>query len=77
MGAVLTKFRNFRNIGFKSFTPVVEYASEIWGHKENIQCESIHQRACRYYMGVHPKTPILALIANMGWPTSQIKDKEI
>ncbi len=24
-------------------------------------------------MGVHPKTSILALIGDMGWPTSQIK----
>ncbi len=46
-------------------SPVLEYASEIWGYKENIECESIHQRACRYYMGVHPKTPILALIGDM------------
>ncbi len=46
---------------------------EIWGYKENIKCERIHQRASRYYMGVHPKTSILALISDMGSPTSQIK----
>ncbi len=81
MGAVSTKFRNFGNIGFKSFTklfdssvsPVLEYASEIRGYKENIQCERIHQRPSRYYMGVHPKTLILALIGDMGWPASKIK----
>ncbi len=53
---------------------ILEYASEIWGYKENIECERIHhQRANRYYMGIHPKTPILTLIGDMGWLTSQIK----
>ncbi len=58
LGAVLSKLRNFGNIGFKSFTkvfdssvlPVLEYASEIWGYKDNIQGERILQRASRYYM---------------------------
>ncbi len=72
LGTVLTKLLS-GNTGFKSFTklfdssvsPVLEYAPEIWGYKQNIQCERIHQKA-----SVHPKTPILALIGDMEWPTS-------
>ena len=81
LGAVLTKFRSFGNIGFNSFSklydssvaPVLEYGSEVWGYAENVKCERIQQRACRYYIGVHPKTPILALTGDMGWVPAQIK----
>ena len=39
LGAVITKFRNFENIGFSTFTkmndtsvvPVMNYASIVWG----------------------------------------------
>ena len=81
LGAVLTKFRSFGNIGYNSFTklfncsvaPVLEYSSEVWGYRENLQCERIQQRACRYFLGVHPKTPILALTGDMGWVPVHIK----
>ena len=40
LGAVLTKFKNFRNIGFNklqklfdtSVSPILGYASEVWGY---------------------------------------------
>ena len=80
LGAVLTKFKNFRNIGFNTFqtlfdtsvSPILGYASEVWGYKDNVLCERVHQRASRYYLGVHPKTPLLALTGDMGWKTAQI-----
>ena len=80
LGAVLTKFKNFRNNGFNTFqklfdtsvSPILGYASEVWGYKDNVLCERVHQRASRYYLGVHPKTPLLALTGDMGWKTAQI-----
>jgi len=65
LGAVITKFRNYKNIGFQTFTrlfdasvsPVLEYGSEIWGYKDNILCERVQQRASRYFLGVPPKLP--------------------
>ena len=81
LGAILAKFKEFGNVGFKAFTKlfesnvatVSEYASEVWGYGENVSCERIQQRASRFYLGVHPKTPTLALIGDIGWSTAQLK----
>ena len=77
---VISKFSNFMNIGYTTFSklfqtsvsPILEYASEVWGYKEYIKCERVHQRAARYYLGVHPKTPKLALTGDMGWSSAKL-----
>ncbi len=68
---------SFTKLFDSSVSPVLAYASEIWRYKENIQCDRIHQRASRYYMGVHPKTHILVLIGDLGCPHLKSKDTEI
>ena len=48
LGAIISKFKQFRNIGYSTFTklfftsvsPIIEYASEVWGNKEYVKCES-------------------------------------
>ena len=48
---VLTKFKNFRNIEFNTFkklfdtsvSPILGFASEVWGYKDNVLCERVHQ----------------------------------
>jgi len=75
LGAVISKFSKFRNVGFTTFSklfessvlPIMEYASEVWGYKGYIKCERVQQRAARYYLGVHSKTPLLALSGDIGW----------
>ncbi len=79
LGSIISKFRNFRNVGYNTFTklfecsvsPVIEYASEIWGYKKSVSCERVQQRAIRYYLGVHPKAPLLAICGDMGWKNPQ------
>ncbi len=81
LGAVITKFRTYKNVGYKTFTrlfdvsvsPILEYSSGVWGFKDYIKCERVQQRAIRYFLGVHPKTPLLALAGDFGWINTQIK----
>ena len=35
---------------------VINYGACIWGHREFACIESIHNRACRYFLGVGSKT---------------------
>ena len=49
----------------------LEYVSAVWGYKDNNRCERVAQRAMRYYLGVHSKAPIVALVGDMGWRSSQ------
>ena len=77
LGAVIAKFRQFRNVGFKTFdklykamvVPVMDYGSEVWGFKEFEQCSRIQNRATCFYLGVHNRAPppIAALQGNIGW----------
>ena len=79
LGSVINKFKSFKNVRFSSFTkmfetsvlPVMQYGAEIWGFKEYVKCERVNQRAARYYLGVHPKTPLLAVTGDTGWRSAQ------
>ena len=81
LGSIISKFRSFRNIGFDTFTKmfntnvstILEYCSGVWGFKEFDQCEKIHQRAIRYYLGVHQKAPLLAICGDMGWSSAHYR----
>jgi hypothetical protein len=81
LGSVISKFQNFRNVHYNTFlklfhssvVPVLEYASEVWGFKDFKQCEKVQFRACRYYLGVPPKTPLLAISGDMGWLSATLR----
>ncbi len=79
LGGIITKFNTYRNVGFKTFSklydsgvvPVLEYCAGVWGNNNLECCDKIQQRALRYYLGVHQKTPILALEGDTGWKKCQ------
>ena len=81
LGAIISKFKYFRNIGHSTFTklfdtsviPIIEYGAEVWGYKKYTSCEKVQNRAIRYFMGVHPKTPIPALNGDMGWIATDVR----
>ena len=64
-----------RNSGFQTFTkmyhscvaPISDYFAGIWGFNHFDSMNKIQNRACRYYLGLHPKTPISGLQGDMGW----------
>ncbi len=74
LGAIISKFSYFRNIGFKTFdklfasnvASVMSYGVSSIGLKD-FSFERIQSRAARYFLGVHPKTPIPALYGELGW----------
>ena len=75
LGAIINKFRQHRNTGYKAFTklyftnvcPILEYCSGVWGFKQIQCCNKVQFRAQRYFLGVHNKTPLLSLFGDMGW----------
>ncbi len=74
LGRIVSKFSYFRNVGFKTFNKLFEsnvesimsYGISALGSKE-YSFEKIQSRAIRYFLGVHPKTPIPALFGEVGW----------
>ncbi len=76
----VTKLSTFLNKGYTTFTKlfktsvwqVLEYGSEIWWFKENMKW--VQQRAAwYYYLGVHPKAPLLALTGDIAQLNRHIK----
>ncbi len=74
LGKILSKFAYFRNIAFTTFEKlfqsnvesIMSYGVSCIG-LEKFDFEKIQARAIRYFLGVHPKTPIPALFGEMGW----------
>ena len=86
LSAVISKFKQFKDIGFTSFTkmfnscvvPVLDYGSGIWAKAKVNHSDFIQNKAYRYFLGVHNFTPIPAMQAEMGWlPCKQRKQLNI
>ena len=75
LGSVITKFRSLKNMGFETYTklfnacvtPVLDYASEVWGFKTFENSERVQMTALRYFFGVHKFAPHHALYGDSGW----------
>ena len=81
LGAVISKFKQFKDVGYLTFTklfescvvPVLDYGSGIWGFVNNTHSELIQNKAMRYFLGVHSFTAIPALQGEMGWKPSKFR----
>ena len=81
LGAIISKFKTLKNVGYKTFNkmyhsqvvPIMEYGSGIWGYGNSLLSNKIQFRAIRYFLGVHPKTPLLALEGDMGWKSCRLR----
>ena len=75
LGALISRFKEFRDLGFKAFMtllnsgvqPILTYGSSVWGMKSYKDIDKIYNRACRYYLGTHKFTPISAMYGEMGF----------
>ena len=75
LGKILSKFRAYKDITYNAFTklyenlvdPIITYNISVLGTKAASTMDNVQNRAIRFYLGVHPKTPIPALIGDMGW----------
>ena len=79
LGGVIGKTKTLRNMGFSTYTklyqscvcPVLDYVAGVWGFKNYPAIETIHNRAIRYYLGVHKFAPTLAISGDMGWESCE------
>ncbi len=53
----------------------MNYGSDVWGYDNSEAGDKIQFRAIRYYLGVHPKTPLLALEGDMEWNSYKIRQR--
>ncbi|XP_064794113.1 coiled-coil domain-containing protein 90B, mitochondrial isoform X1 [Oncorhynchus masou masou] len=55
--------------------PVLDYSAGVWGAKRYFRKEHVHNRAVRYFLGVHKFAPILAITGDMGWDPCAVRWK--
>jgi hypothetical protein len=48
-------------------SPIIEYGASIWGYKNLFCINTIHNRACQFFLGVGKYTPNAAVTGDMGW----------
>ncbi len=69
------KYKSFKNVTFRTFSklyhsavvPVSDYGAAIWGYKHFPGSNNVHNRAMRYFLGVHKFAPNAALQGDIGW----------
>ena len=75
LGGMINRFKNLKEKNYKTYTklnesmvcPVMDYGSAIWGFKSYDKLEQIHNRAMRFFAGVHRLCPIPGFTGDMGW----------
>ena len=81
LGAMLSKVKNCKDLGFNSFThlykvclcPVLDYAAGVWGFNVQPDSDTPQHIALRSFLRVHKRTPIAALCGDMGWEPSNVR----
>ncbi len=53
--------------------PIVNYNSSVWGYAKYDLCLKVQYRAIRYFLGLHPKAPLLGLEWDMGWENCRVR----
>ena len=75
LGLIIAKSKAYGGMPFDSFTllynacvlPVITYGAGIWGQKQYACIDAVHNRVCRYYLGVNKSAPNSAVQGDMGW----------
>ena len=75
LGKILNKLKGYKNVGYNTFSklydtgvaPILNYGAGVWGSVKAPCLERVQNRAIRYFVGVHPKSPIPAIQGDMGW----------
>lgn len=81
LGAVINKMKVCPDLSFTTYSqlfdsmvaPILFYAAGVWGYEEAIECNSVQNRAMRYFLGVHKFTPRAAIEGEMGWEPCVVK----
>jgi hypothetical protein len=77
LGLLIAKAKAFGGVSHSCFTKlydsmvgsIIGYGAGIWGQREYSSINAVHNRACRYFLGVGRYTPNVAVQGEMAWKT--------
>ncbi len=84
LGLLIAKCKAFGGFHYATFTklydtlvyPVIEYGSAIWGTRDFSCINAIHNRACRFFLGLGRYAPNIAVNGDMGWKPPTVRQWE-
>ena len=59
-------FKCFKKLYETMVLPVIQYGSAIWGHSQFTCINGVHNKACRFFLGVGKYTPNAAVQSDVG-----------
>ena len=84
LGLIIAKSKAFGGIPFNCFkkmyesivVPIINYGSCVWGQQQYSSINSVHNRACRYFLGVRKCTSNAAVQGDVGLDPPIVKQHE-
>jgi hypothetical protein len=81
LGVVLAKSKAFGGFDYDTYKkvydttvrPILEYSSELWGHKEYSTINAVFYRACRAYLKVCKYAPNASVLGDIGWEPPSVR----
>ena len=83
LGSIQNKFNQLKGLGYNTYSkmyssgviPIMDYCSGIWGYKNHSKCDTVQNRALRFFLGVSINAPNHAIKGDMAWlnPNSRHK----
>ncbi len=83
LGGMINKYRSMKEMGYSTYTklydslvtPIMDYSSAVWGHKNFESLDQVQYRAMRFFTGVHRLCLISGFVGDMGWVTNRARWK--
>ena len=81
LGLLIVKYKNAGGLPYNVFTklfdsmvwPVINYGAAIWGTRTFSCIDAVLNRAMRFYLGTGKYTPNAAVIGDMGWEPTIVR----
>jgi len=83
LGSIFNKFYQAKGFGYSAYsklyhscvTPITDYCSAIWGQKDCAKIETVHNKAIKFFLGVHTFASTAAVTGDMGWLPPLVRRK--
>lgn len=83
LGAIASKYFKIDGLGYSTYTklfhsgvtPILDYCAGVWGYGEFSKIDTVQNRCCCIFLGVHKYSPNVATTGDMGWSLSRTRRK--
>ena len=83
LGSIISKHKHIKGLAYSTYqtmyqscvTPILDYASGVWGYGVHSKVDTVQNRAIRVFLGVHSFAPNLSINGDVAWTPCIIRRK--